>query len=344
MNINKDGKTLRFSDDEIGNNINGKKKIYITKRINGKESSFKIENEYEVKDNFNDKFDFDSESVIGVNRKKEDRTKNKSKNLELNHNKNNTKNKSKKQKKKKKKKNKLLKIILPTILLITGITIFLLTTPIFGISNIKVEGNSKISSDTIVSLSELKIGDNIFKVNDKIKQKIKENNYIEEANLKRILPSTLLIEIKERETIYQIKLLNSYAYIDKNGYILEISSVKAEVPIIVGFNITENELIDKKRMDTDDLEILNDILKISEATKTIELEKNITEINVEKKGEYYLYIEDENKKIYIGEAKNLTNKMLYIKKMLENEKENAGTFFVNGDINEGFKPYFRPEM
>ena len=97
-------------------------------------------------------------------------------------------------------------------------------------------------------------------------------------------------------------------------------------------------------LDTDDLEILNDILKISEATKTIELEKNITEINVEKKGEYYLYIEDENKKIYIGEAKNLTNKMLYIKKMLENEKENAGTFFVNGDINEGFKPYFRPEM
>jgi hypothetical protein len=35
--------------------------------------------------------------------------------------------------------------------------------------------------------------------------------------------------------------------------------------------------------------------------------------------------------------------MNFINKMLIHEKGNSGRFFVNGDINNGFKPYFREE-
>ena len=41
MNISKDGKTLYFSDEEIDNDIDGEKKVFVTKRINGKESHIK---------------------------------------------------------------------------------------------------------------------------------------------------------------------------------------------------------------------------------------------------------------------------------------------------------------
>ena len=51
-----------------------------------------------------------------------------------------------------------------------------------------------------------------------------------------------------------------------------------------------------------------------------------------------------NKKIFIGDINNLTNKMLYLKKILEEEQENSGNIFVNGDISSGFRPYFRPEQ
>lgn len=343
MNINKDGKTLRFSDDEIGNNTDGKKKIYITKRINGEETSFKIEE----KDKKVTKFNFDNEIVIGVNKKNEEDKKEKKKKSTNKNEKNNAKIKKKKKKKNKERRTIInsnkIKWIVSIVLLIIFAIIFTFTTPIFSITDIKVEGNNKISSDTIISLSGLKKGENIFSFNSKVEQKIKENNYINDVNISRILPGTVLINIKEREILHQIKLINSYAYIDKNGNILEISSVKAEVPVSVGFDFTENELINKKRIEVKDLEILNDIFKILESAKTIDIEKIITEINIENKENYYLYIESENKKIYIGDAQNLTNKMLYIKKMLENEKENSGTFFVNGDIGEGFKPYFRPE-
>ena len=35
--------------------------------------------------------------------------------------------------------------------------------------------------------------------------------------------------------------------------------------------------------------------------------------------------------------------MTYVKIILDKEKEKTGRIFVNGDINNGFKPYFREE-
>ena len=355
MNISKDGKTLFFSDDEIENNTNGEKKVYVTKRINGKEIHSKIEKEENLK------FDFNDEIVIGVtpNRPVDFKEKNTKKTVKNNkvtkvkpknkHNKlqkNNLMEKnrinSKKNKKKKKKSKKTLKIF-GFILLIAVIVIFAFTTPIFNITKIETTGNGQISSDTIISLSELKKGQNIFKFNNSIVQKIKENQYIEDVKIKRHLPGTIIISISERTVKYQIKLINSYAYIDKNGYILEISSVKQEVPIIVGFNVTENDLINKKRLEIEDLEKLNKIHKIMDSAKSIEIDKLITEINIEDESNFYVYIESENKKVFIGDSINLTNKMLYLKKILEETHESTGSIFVNGDMSNGFKPYFRPE-
>ena len=353
MNISKDGKTLFFSDDEIENNTNGEKKVYVTKRINGKESHSKIEKEENLK------FDFNDEVVIGVTPKKkidinEKNIKNTSKNNKSTKRKNNNKKlqknsineankiKSSQKKKKKKKSKKILKIF-SCLLLISAIIVFALITPIFNITKIDVTGNSQISSDTIISLSGLKKGENIFKFNNSIIQNIKENQYIEEVKIKRKLPGTIIISVNERTVKYQIKLINSYAYIDKNGYILEISNAKKEVPVIVGFSVTENDLINKKRLETEDLEKLNKMHKIIDAAKSVEIDKLITEINIEDESNFYLYIESENKKVFIGDSTNLTNKMLYLKKILEETHESSGSIFVNGDISNGFKPYFRPE-
>ena len=357
MNISKDGKTLFFSDDEIENNTNGEKKVYVTKRINGIESHSKVEKE------LNKKFDFNDEVVIGVtpkntikyneknkkkmtknnkiNNSKRKRKNNYSKIKKSNENKTNKNHKKNRKNLKKKSSKKIIKIF-SCLLLIGVIAIFAFTTPIFNITKIEINGNSQVSNENIISISGIKKGENIFKFNSSVIQNIKENQYIEDVKIKRKLPGTVLITIDERNTKYQIKLINSYAYIDKNGYILEISSLKREVPVIVGFNVTENNLINKKRLEIENLEKLNKIQKIMDAAKLIEIDKIITEINIE--NEYYLYIESQNKKIFIGDTSNLTNKMLYLKKILEEEKESGGSVFVNGDISSGFRPYFRPEQ
>ena len=341
MNISKDGKTLFFSDDEIDKSIDGEKRVFVTKRINGEETHNKIEKKQK-------KFDFDNEIVIGVNSKKITNKKNSTQNNQSKINKKNKQmnevNKYSKNKHQKRKKTSKKFVKASAILLIIGIiAVFAFTAPIFNIKNIEVKGNNQIPKDTIISISKIKKGENIFKTNNSVIQNIKENQYVDEVSIKRKLPGTLQITIKERSVKYQIKLINSYAYIDKNGYILETSSVKAEVPIIVGFNITENELLNKKRLEITDLEKLNKILKVIEASKATEIDKLITEINIENENNYCIYLESQNKKVYIGDTNDLTKKMLYLKKIIDEEKENNGTVYVDGDISNGFKPYFRPE-
>ena len=341
MNISKDGKTLIFSDDEIAKSLDGEKKVYVTKRINGEETHNKIEKKQK-------KFDFNNEVVIGVNSKKNQNMSNLTKANEQKANKKSKQSngakshlKNKHQKRKKSSK-KFIKAC--GILFIIGIiTVFAFTAPIFNIKSIEVKGNSQIPIDTIISISKIKKGENIFKINNSVIQNIKENQYVEEASIKRKLPGTIQIIIKERSVKYQIKLINSYAYIDKNGYILETSSVKAEVPIIVGFNITENELLNKKRLEIIDLEKLNKISKIIDSSKATEIDKLITEINIENENNYCIYLESQNKKVYIGNTNDLTKKMLFLKKIIDEEKESTGTVYVDGDISNGFKPYFRPE-
>lgn len=102
-------------------------------------------------------------------------------------------------------------------------------------------------------------------------------------------------------------------------------------------------MLSKERLKTEDLEKLNKIAKIMEAAKTIQIDSLITEINTENENDYVLYLESKNKRIHIGNETNLTNKMLYVQKILENEEGKSGIAFVNGDISAGFKPYFREE-
>ena len=340
MEINKDGRTLYFSDEELDNETTGEKKVFVTKRINGKESHVKAsktkkENKRDIKkeNERKEKFNFNDEIVLGVNFIRPEKNEEEEK----------KENKKNKKKKKKNKYNVKLITFISCFLLIIASVIFALTAPIFNIAKIEVTGNSKVQEENIKSLSGLKIGENIFKFNSSVISNIKENAYIENVEVKRALPDTVKIEVTEREVKYQINLINSYVYIDKYGYILENSAEKKAVPTIVGLKITEDDLMKKTRLEGKDIETLNKILKITEAAKIINIDNIITEINTENDTDYVLYIESEAKTIYIGDTSNLTNKMLYIQKILQNEKGKSGKVFVNKDMTTGFKPYFREE-
>ena len=368
MNISKDGKTIFFSDDELKKvmNAEGEKKVYVTKRINEKEKKEKTEKRHKKRNNkkinINDKysnsnsFSFDDEIVIGINKNTKEKYNNKNVKKQNNKKIQNKRDKrdkrdtkkiesklDKQEKRSKKIRKKILASTLGIIAIIVAIIVFALVAPIFNITQIEVNGTSHVSKENVINLSGVKIGENIFKVNKKIEYNIKENTYIDTVEYKRKLPSTLLINVTERTIKYQINIINSYIYIDKNGYILENSTVKKEVPVIIGLNIDTNKILELKRLNTQDLEELNNLNKIVDAAKSIEIEKTISTINIENKNEYIIYIESQNKRIYIGDNNNLTNKMLYVKKMLENEKDKTGSIFVNGDISSGFRPFFREE-
>lgn len=288
-------------------------------------------------------FDFDKEIVIGMPRISDDKEKNKKNkktSVNTNKNKQNAKKKiTKQQQIAIKKKKAILKIVkvLTLIIVIIGVSIYVALSPLFNIKEINVTGNSKLSKEEIISLSELKTDENTFKVSKKnIKNKVKVNAYIENVKIRRKLPDKVEIIVVERVATYMIPFANSYIYINNQGYMLEITSQKAEMPAIVGISTPEEELHEGQRLISEDLVKLGEVLQIMESANANELVDLITKIDISNRQDYILTLEKEKKAIHLGDVSNLSTKMAYVKKILNDEKGVEGEILVNTDLtNKG---------
>lgn len=238
----------------------------------------------------------------------------------------------------KRKNRKILLIILLVIVISICLGAYLLTSPTFKIQEISVKGNEQLPKEKVEQLAEVKKGDNIFsKVGEVLKVKLKQNGYIEDAKINKIYPNKIEIEIKERKKRFQIKTESEkYIYIDEQGYILDCSTEKLEITTIIGMDITE--ISNKKRLDEKDLNKVENILQILDECKKIEIADKITQIQV--KYDYILELENNGITINLGDVTNLKNRMYYVNAILKQEAGNTGTIYVNGNLNEGFLPYF----
>lgn len=281
-------------------------------------------------------FDLDTETVINMtnrNKLKKDAEKRK---------------KITREERKRKKRIKRIKFFVKLFLLVGiiagGIT-FALTSPIFNIKDINVINNVTIPSDTIVSLSGLKSDENIFRFyKGDVINKIKENPYVESVEIHRKLPSTIEIDVTERVATYNVDYMGKYAYINTQGYILEISDDSRGMPIIQGATTNEEDIVPGNRLNDEDLRRLEQVIRIMNSAKDSGLDGQVTSIDISDENEYSIYLNDEKKRVYLGDASNLSNKMLYVKAIIEQEKGKEGEIFLDGDLNNGFNPYFREKV
>lgn len=281
-------------------------------------------------------FDFDTETVIGITNKN---NKNKQPNVQ--------KRMTKKQAKIERKKKKLKKIIklITLFLLIIGGFVFALVSPIFNIKEIQVSNNNQIATETIISLSQLQLGQNLFRFNkNKIEKEIKTNPYIESVTIKRKIPSKIEISVKERNRNYNVEFLNGFAYINNQGYILEISDQKLDLPTIQGISTDAEQIVEGNRLNTEDLEKIETVIQIMNICKNYELDQKVSAIDITNKNNYIIYMNEEKKIINLGDESNLSTKMLYVPTILKENEGKEGTIYVNGDINNNFKPRFKEKV
>ena len=313
--------------------MNGQAQAKVNDNIEKKKSK---EREKRIKQNKIEKeqdFDIETEEVIKMtNRNKIKKDQQKRKKIEQ-------------QEIKRKSRNKKIKLVLKITLLIAiiagGIT-FALVSPIFNIKQIQVLNNNKVSQEEIISLSELKPDENIFKfISSVVSDKIKSNAYIENVKIHRKLPNTIQINVTEREHTFSADFLGQYIYLNNQGYILEIAEESQSKIIIQGISTKEDEVIVGKQLCDEDLEKLEDVIKIIDVSKEYNLDTKITSIEISDKNDYNMYLEEEQKRVYLGDNTNLSNKLLYVNSIIEQEKGNKGQIFANGDLNNKFRVYFR---
>ena len=252
-----------------------------------------------------------------------------------------TKKLTKKQEIARKKRKAFLRLVkwATLILLLIGGGIGFLLSSFFNIKKIEIVGNNKLTRDEAISLSQIEIEENTFKLSkNKIEKNIKQNAYVESVKIKRNLPSTILIEIEERVPTYMITFANAYAYINNQGYFVEISKEKLELPIITGYATKEEDIQLGERLCTEDLQKLDDILQIMKAAESNEIANIVTKINISDKQDYVLELKSEKKTVHVGDTSNLSTKMLYIKEIIE---QNNGSIDIKSELGKGTEVVIR---
>ena len=167
-------------------------------------------------------------------------------------------------------------------------------------------------------------------IKHKVVQNIKEEAYVEDVQVVRQLPDRVQLIIKERVPTFMIEYANSYVYLNNQGYILEISEEKLNVPIIKSISTKEEDIKTGNRINNEDLEKLNSVLKIMETANGMAIGNFITYIDISNKQNYLVRMEEKKKTIYLGDDSNLSNKFLYAKAIIEKEDGIEGDILANG--------------
>ena len=224
------------------------------------------------------------------------------------------------------------------IAILIGAIILFLMSDIFNISKITIENNNKVTETEIVQASGIQVNENRFKKSKrKIIKDIKEQlPYVESVEITKKLNGEVIISITEREPTYMIRHEDKYAYINNQGYILEISNIALELPILTGYS--SKNIIAGSRLDVEDLEKLDTVIEIIESAKTRNIANLITEIDITNENNFILSMPSQKKTIEFGDGSNINVKILTIIEVMKKTEGQEGTIFISNRV------YFREKV
>ena len=243
-------------------------------------------------------------------------------------------------KKKKKINTNKLMILLSFMLMIIIFIYITLNSNLFNSSNIKIEGNKRISTNEIIKILDIKEDKNIFMYNIKqMEESLMKNNYIENVKIKRKIPNKLQILIIEKEIVAVLKKEENYCYIDKKGNLIqeieELDKSANHVVVEVEYNLVDAKMIEFKNEETK-----KRLLYLLECMKENNLYKKIKKINFKESDIIKMYTNDNIEIILPKDEKTEYNITMVssILSDLQGEHIRGGTI----DFTCGNNPIYRP--
>ena len=170
------------------------------------------------------------------------------------------------------------------IFIILGVIIAVIAfslSSFFTVDTIDVQGNKYFTDEEISNMAHASTGQNIiYKLNKgNMLNYLEKNPYIEEARVYRKLPSTIVINVKERIQIAALTYGDQFLIIDNKGTLLRVTKTKPKLTIVTGFKVKKVKLGEPVEVNSPDLfkELLS-LIKSMEAGDVYFTKINITEL------------------------------------------------------------------
>jgi cell division protein FtsQ len=193
------------------------------------------------------------------------------------------------------------RLLLLFLLLFVGHSVYvhLLEDPVFRVREFEVEGNRKISEETVLSLAEIEGMPNLFTLRLKeVAKRLESHPWVDQVRVRKVFPNKIAVQIEEREPVAILPLEELY-YIDTKGVIF------ATVGDRDAYNYPFFTGLTRKALEKDPDEAKHLIMKALEFLRIVDKERvfppeEISEIHMEKMDGIQYFTRTEGLEVKMG--------------------------------------------
>ncbi len=217
---------------------------------------------------------------------------------------------------------------------------------VLRVRTIQVVGNSQVSSETVVNLSGISLGDSTLRIDtDAAKKQINSNRYLVFRSIDCELLGTVTIRVKEREAAAVMNYCGINYTIDNKGMVLEESedvAATSDLPLISGMDISgQFGCVVGRVITVANSAQLVAMKEILVELKVLKAEGKVTKIKMSDLSHILLETSD-GYSVSLGSNSNIHAKlksMLAIQDKLNSMESGTGTI----DVSDPESPTFLPE-
>lgn len=214
-------------------------------------------------------------------------------------------------------------MVLSLIAIILAVIYYLIST--YSVTNVYVEGNVHYTEEEISDIVMAgPLGNNSLYLSVKYRNKGVENvPFVDVMDVTILSPDSIKITVFEKALAGYIEFMDSNMYFDRDGYVVETSSVKTiGVPQIIGLDF-EHVVLGEK-LPVEEESVFESIMSITNLLDKYEL--MVDKIYFQSDLEVILYFD--KIKIDLGEAKNLEEKIMILPTFLKDLEGKKGTLYM----------------
>ena len=205
--------------------------------------------------------------------------------------------------------------------MLTAVFAVLSVTVLFPIEQITVSGSEKYSAEQVLEAANIKKGDNLFRAKADVTVLNKKLPYLEKIEIKRRLPGTLNIKVKDAEEYAYFKTDEGYYAVSKNWHTLNYCEEAPDGCLIIIANGAEFKVgEDVQYKDSKSGGLIEKIKNLSD-------EYNITLNRIDVTDELDLKIKADGRFVVeFGTSNSLDNKFAHLEGMIKNiDESKTGT-------------------
>jgi cell division septal protein FtsQ len=125
-----------------------------------------------------------------------------------------------------------------TALLLVGLPIaggaWVITSPRFLLDNIVISGTSRVQPSEVAEALRPLRGRHLLLVSlADVEGRLSENRWIEAANLRKKMPDSLVVEVKERQPVMLLRRDEGLFYVDRSGTVIDLYDPTREVDLLL---------------------------------------------------------------------------------------------------------------